>query len=232
MRAGRGSPIRRLRARLGARRARPGRARLQLARRTARALDARLRALWSPRDDALHPARPARDRLLPARLRRLRLEHLRAGAAACARAATHVARGACRARRRSRGVHDREYDGVPRARVPRSASRTCPFVRNVLKNERLWAALEPLPGRRGWRPDAVDILHAQHVMTTVPAVRAGRARGAPVVATVRDYWPVCYWSDLIHDPRTAALCPACSVADMTRVRAAARRRASAAGAGR
>ena len=45
-------------------------------------------------------------------------------------------------------------------------------------------------------------------MSTVPSIRAGLASGVPVVATVRDYWPVCYWSDLIYDPEllyTAAM---------------------------
>jgi starch synthase len=37
-----------------------------------------------------------------------------------------------------------------------------------------------------------------------------------VVATVRDYWPVCYWSTLIRDVRDAALCPECTVVNMTR----------------
>ena len=37
-----------------------------------------------------------------------------------------------------------------------------------------------------------------------------------MVATIRDYWPVCYWSDLIHDRSSATLCPACSAGMMTR----------------
>jgi glycosyltransferase involved in cell wall biosynthesis len=53
-------------------------------------------------------------------------------------------------------------------------------------------------------------------MTTVPSIKAGRAVGVPSVATVRDYWPVCYWSDLIHDPSQASLCPGCSATMMTR----------------
>ena len=52
-------------------------------------------------------------------------------------------------------------------------------------------------------------------MTTVPSVRAGAATGTPVVATVRDYWPVCYWSDLIYDPSQPQLCPGCSARMMT-----------------
>jgi glycogen synthase len=54
------------------------------------------------------------------------------------------------------------------------------------------------------------------VMTTVPAVRAGAVTGTPVVATVRDYWPVCYWSDLIFDPQQPQLCPECTATMMTR----------------
>jgi glycogen synthase len=38
----------------------------------------------------------------------------------------------------------------------------------------------------------------------------------PSVCTVRDYWPVCYWSDLIHTTEGMALCPQCSAAMMTR----------------
>jgi len=110
------------------------------------------------------------------------------------------------------GVHDRNYEGVPvtefRIRVP-----NVPVVRNVLKNERLWAALaQYLVTRLAATP--ADIIHAQHVMTTVPAVRAGQKAGVPVVATVRDYWPVCYWSDLIVSPSAPALCPACTVGGM------------------
>jgi glycosyltransferase involved in cell wall biosynthesis len=32
---------------------------------------------------------------------------------------------------------------------------------------------------------------------------------------VRDYWPVCYWSDLIYDPDQPQLCPACTARMMT-----------------
>ena len=52
-------------------------------------------------------------------------------------------------------------------------------------------------------------------MTCVPAVEAAREAGIPAVCTVRDYWPVCYWSDLIHTESDEGLCPACSAAMMT-----------------
>ena len=75
-------------------------------------------------------------------------------------------------------------------------------------------------------------MHAQHVMTTVPAIRAGAAAGVPVVATVRDYWPVCYWSDLIYDPSQPTSVPGVLGDDDDAVRAAARRRGVASRRGR
>jgi glycogen(starch) synthase len=92
---------------------------------------------------------------------------------------------------------------------------TTPFVRNYFKNERLWRRLSAyLEARVQQSP--VDVIHAQHVWSTLPAVAAGQARAIPVVATVRDYWPVCYWSDLIYDPGQPQLCPACSAGMMAR----------------
>src|SRR4029453_11012074 len=35
------------------------------------------------------------------------------------------------------------------------------------------------------------------------------------ICTVRDYWPVCYWSDLIYTLDDDALCPACTAGMMT-----------------
>jgi glycosyltransferase involved in cell wall biosynthesis len=125
------------------------------------------------------------------------------------------------------GVFTRTYESQPvttvRADVP-----NVPFVRNRLKNERLWTRLEAHLAQ-AIRERPVDVIHAQHVMTTVPSIRAGAALGVPVVATVRDYWPVCYWSDLIYDPGQPRLCPACSARMMLRcVRPRAGRAAPAA----
>jgi glycogen(starch) synthase len=110
------------------------------------------------------------------------------------------------------GVDDVEYEGIAVTRF-RQHVPNLPALRNLLKNERMWRALgRYLAHRLAARP--VDILHAQHVMTTVAAVRAGRRVGVPVVATVRHYWPVCYWSDLIVDASSPDLCPACTTKNM------------------
>lgn len=110
------------------------------------------------------------------------------------------------------GIEESTYEQIPvtryRTRVP-----NVPAVRNVLKNERLWARLADMLVTRG-RTSPIDVIHAQHVMTTVPSVRAARRLAIPVVATVRDYWPVCYWSDLIINDQAPGLCPACTVGNM------------------
>jgi glycosyltransferase involved in cell wall biosynthesis len=108
------------------------------------------------------------------------------------------------------GVHESVYEGF-RLTTLRGSTPDVPVVRNVIKNERLWSKAGAYLTTDRLRRSPVDIIHAQHVMTTVPAIRAGLATGTPVVATVRDYWPVCYWSDLIVDPASPHLCPECSV---------------------
>ena len=111
-------------------------------------------------------------------------------------------------------ISESRYEGVTVTNVDQRTADV-PYVRNVLKNEWLWRRLDAyLTASHLTR--GFDIIHAQHVMTTVPAVRAGLRARIPVVATVRDYWPVCYWSDLIYDPSQPKLCPACSIGMMTR----------------
>jgi glycosyltransferase involved in cell wall biosynthesis len=110
------------------------------------------------------------------------------------------------------GAHEAGYDGFRLLRFGAPAP-DIPFVRNYYKGEKLTRSLAGylasllVSGR-------YDIVHAQHVMTTVAAIDAARAAQVPVVATVRDYWPVCYWSDLLHTRDGLALCPECTTANM------------------
>jgi glycosyltransferase involved in cell wall biosynthesis len=108
----------------------------------------------------------------------------------------------------------RDYDGFQVHEVASPDPRV-PFVRNYAKNERLWARLGDRLGEMV-ASGSIDVVHGQHVLTGPAAVRAGRATGRAAVCTVRDYWPVCYWGTLIHDPRAASLCPACTAGMMTR----------------
>jgi len=90
-----------------------------------------------------------------------------------------------------------------------------PYLRNYFKNEKLYADLSDFLTGLIAR-ERIDIVHGQHVMTSIPAIRAAHRASIPAVCTVRDYWPVCYWSDLIHTSDGMALCPGCSASMMTR----------------
>jgi glycogen synthase len=120
------------------------------------------------------------------------------------------------------GIRDVDFDGF-RIREFGFSAPSIPYVRNYFKSERLTESLTR------WLRDAiasegVDLVHGQHVMTAIASINAARATGIPAVATVRDYWPVCYWSDLIVEEDGLALCPECTVANM---RACIRPRAGA-----
>ncbi len=84
-----------------------------------------------------------------------------------------------------------------------------PFVRNWFRNERFW------PRFADWlggviREHRIELVHAQHVIGAPSSVAAARAAGIPSVCTIRDYWPLCYWSDLMLNPSVAAVCPGCT----------------------
>ena len=112
------------------------------------------------------------------------------------------------------GVRERTFDGL-RVIEFGAAAPPVPYVRNYFKNERLYGRLADFLAEVITR-EHIDLIHGQHVLTCIPSITAGRRTSLPVVCTVRDYWPVCYWSDLIHTTDDARLCPGCSAAMMTR----------------
>jgi glycosyltransferase involved in cell wall biosynthesis len=59
--------------------------------------------------------------------------------------------------------------------------------------------------------DVEGVVHAQHSLSALGALRGERSRR--VVVTVRDHWPVCFWSTRISRGR---VCPACGLLPMTR----------------
>jgi glycogen synthase len=108
----------------------------------------------------------------------------------------------------------RAYDGFDVHEIGAWAPRA-PFVRNYFKNERLVRVLAPQL-RALIRETYAQVVHGQHLLSTPASIAAAHAEDVPAVATIRDYWPVCYWSDLIHDYSSPTLCPGCSASMMTR----------------
>jgi len=111
------------------------------------------------------------------------------------------------------GIREIEYDGF-RVQELGFTAPNVPYARNYFKSERLRGILDDHLSRV-LGTTTVDIVHAQHVMTALPAIDAASRASLPVVVTVRDYWPVCYWSDLIRDRNGLELCPQCSVRNMS-----------------
>ena len=109
---------------------------------------------------------------------------------------------------RGSAEHETSFDGI-RVIEFHAFAPPLPAVRNYFKNERLYAKLTPRLSAL-IASERIDVIHGQHVMSGPPAVTAGKRSGIPTLVTVRDYWPVCYRSDLMHTPRTLALCPGCS----------------------
>jgi glycogen synthase len=111
-------------------------------------------------------------------------------------------------------IIETSYDNFPITEVGAPAP-PLPYVRNYFKNERLYARLADILADTITR-DRIDIVHGQHVLTSLPSIEAAHRSSIPVVCTVRDYWPVCYWSDLIHTHDEGVLCPGCSAGMMLR----------------
>ena len=99
--------------------------------------------------------------------------------------------------------------------VFRAFAPPIPFLRNYVRNERLYERLSRHLVSM-IRKRKIDLIHAQHVLTGPPSVMAARRAGIPSVCTVRDYWPVCYWGDVLADPGAGVVCPGCSASAMTR----------------
>ena len=113
-----------------------------------------------------------------------------------------------------RQIREATFDGFRVLEVGAPAP-PIPYLRNYFKNERLYASLASVLASLIVR-ERIDIAHGQHALTCLPAIDAAHRTGIPAVCTVRDYWPVCYWSDLIHTRDEAALCPGCSAGMMVR----------------
>ncbi|MCL5958121.1 MAG: glycosyltransferase family 4 protein [Chloroflexi bacterium] len=91
-------------------------------------------------------------------------------------------------------VSERNFDGF---RVTEYGYQTMsfPVFRNISRNEVLYRNLAGyLAGYV--RSEGIDLVHAQHSLTIPPAVRAALSAGVPVISTVRDYWPICYFSTM------------------------------------
>lgn len=107
-----------------------------------------------------------------------------------------------------------EFDGF-RPIEFHAMAPTVPFIRNLARNEWFY------PRFARWLQSIIcehqiELVHAQHLLTAPASVMAARAEGVPVVCTIRDYWPLCYWTDLMLNPSVGEVCSGCTPRRMTR----------------
>lgn len=104
------------------------------------------------------------------------------------------------------GIRRRAYEGLevtdfgyPYADVP--------FLRNVLKSDLLGVRLEGFLCRalEEW---PAEVVHAQHWLSAGPSVRAALRLGRAAIVTVRDHWPICYFTTWTVEGER---CPSCSL---------------------
>ncbi len=103
------------------------------------------------------------------------------------------------------GQATRDYEGLPVTEFIYPASHI-PFVRNYTRNERLY------PRFANWLENfflknSIQVAHGQHYLTIPPTVIAAKRSGAVSLGTVRDYWPVCYWTTHLSGNK---ICPGCT----------------------
>ncbi len=92
------------------------------------------------------------------------------------------------------GISFGKYDGIDTIYIGYKKS-AMPLVGNYYKNELFWKGFEKFLISH-LSAENYDVIHAQHQITTVPSANAGVKCSIPVVATVRDYWPVCYFGTM------------------------------------
>jgi glycosyltransferase involved in cell wall biosynthesis len=109
------------------------------------------------------------------------------------------------------GIGARRYEGVDVTEFG-YVLHDVPYVRSVLRDEVLARRLAAHLVRE-LRERPADVVHAQHAISASPAIEAGREAGVPVVVTVRDYWPTCYFTTASAD---GAHCPQCGFRGMLR----------------
>ena len=103
-----------------------------------------------------------------------------------------------------KGVSFGKYNGLDIVYIGYKTSNI-PLVKNYYKNEVFWKEMEIFLTHY-LSQNKYDIIHAQHQMTIIPSIIVGNRLSIPVVSTIRDYWPVCYFGTMYHDDHGTDTC--------------------------
>jgi len=104
-----------------------------------------------------------------------------------------------------RGIRETKVEGLPVTEFGYLWPRL-PGLGPLYLNERVHTLLRRYLSERLDRA-RYDLVHAQHILSILPAIPVARARRVPVVSTIRDFWPVCFWDTSLSGEE---ICPGCS----------------------
>jgi glycogen synthase len=107
------------------------------------------------------------------------------------------------------GVRRREYEGIAVAELGYPL-HDIPYVRNFERERWLARTFERFVAAELAESPA-DVVHAQHALSTPPAIAAAARAGIPAIATVRDHWTVCYFTTAHVE---GEFCPSCGFEKM------------------
>ncbi|MFX1521836.1 MAG: glycosyltransferase family 4 protein [Promethearchaeota archaeon] len=65
------------------------------------------------------------------------------------------------------------------------------FFRNVAQNELLYLYMSQML-KKTIKNYKIELVHAQNILTVPPSIIAARKTKIPVIAHIRDYWPICF----------------------------------------
>jgi len=87
------------------------------------------------------------------------------------------------------------------------------FFRNFVKNELLYLFM-PHILKKIIRTYKIDLIHAQNILTVPPSIIAARKTKIPVIAHIRDYWPICFRRTFIRP--NGSTCDFCNPKNLIR----------------
>jgi len=81
------------------------------------------------------------------------------------------------------------------------------FLRNVVQNELLYIYMAQML-KKIVKTYEIELIHAQNMLTVPPSVIAAKKTNIPVIAHIRDYWPICFRRSFIRP--NGSVCDSCN----------------------
>ncbi len=81
------------------------------------------------------------------------------------------------------------------------------FFRNVVQNELLYLYMAQML-KKIIKTYKIELVHAQNILTVPPSIIAAKKTDIPVIAHIRDYWPICFRRSFVRP--NGSVCDSCN----------------------